>query len=189
MRERCAADLVAAAASGSQAAWDELVDRYGALVWSVTRAHQLSAADAADVVQTVWLRLVENLGSLRSPGHVAGWLATTARRESVRALRMAGRELPVDRIDLDHRPPEPSPEAVVIEREQHALLWTALAQLSVRCQALLRALAEVPEASYAEVSQALSVPVGSIGPTRGRCLRQLRKALLDAVRLPVQSES
>jgi len=163
-------------------------------VWSVTRAHRLSAMDAADVVQTVWLRLVENLGSLRSPGHVAGWLATTARRESVRALRLAGRELPDDRIDRDriggeHPSPEPSAEAVLIEREQHTLLWAALAQLSVRCQALLRAFAQVPEASYAEVSQALSVPVGSIGPTRGRCLRQLRKALLDAVRLPVQSKS
>src|SRR3954464_637874 len=88
--------LVHAGGDGDQAAWDALVDRFASLVWSVARAHRLSAADAADVSQTTWLRLAEHIGRLRDPERLAGWLSTTARNECLKVLRHAGRQIPVD---------------------------------------------------------------------------------------------
>src|SRR5213080_2918328 len=93
--------LVRAAAGGDQAAWDALVDRFASLVWSVARAHRLSAADAADVSQTTWLRLAEHIDRLRDPERVAGWLATTTRNECLKVLRLSGRQIPVDLYDAD----------------------------------------------------------------------------------------
>ncbi|MGZ4591698.1 MAG: RNA polymerase sigma factor, partial [Actinomycetes bacterium] len=93
-------ELVRAATAGDQSSWDELVDRFTGLVWHVARGHRLGEADAADVVQTVWLRLVESLPRLREPAAVAGWLATTARHESLRLLRRAGREVSDEELAL-----------------------------------------------------------------------------------------
>jgi RNA polymerase sigma factor (sigma-70 family) len=174
------AALVNAAAEGDQRAWDELVDRFSGLVWAIARAHRLGAADAADVSQTTWLRLVEHLGRLRDPEHVGAWLATTARHECLRVIRRAKRETPDDTLDADgdrSTGEENSPESAVLLRERHAQLLAALGRLSQRCQTLLRALASVPAPSYAEVSEALEMPVGSIGPTRSRCLSHLRREL------------
>src|SRR5918997_3091797 len=106
------AELVRAAAEGDQAAWNGLVDRYNGLVWSVARSHRLSMADASDVVQTTWLRLVENLGRLQEPERVGAWLATTARRECLRALRHSARNLPTEEV----------PEQVAEARVDSALL-------------------------------------------------------------------
>src|SRR3954447_6349402 len=92
------AELVAAAAEGDQVAWNGLVDRFNGLVWSVARAHRLGAADASDVVQTTWLRLVENLGRLQDPERVGAWLATTARRECLRTLRQSARQVPTEEL-------------------------------------------------------------------------------------------
>jgi RNA polymerase sigma factor (sigma-70 family) len=92
------ADLVRAAGAGDQNAWNSLVDRYSGLVWHIARGHRLGEADANDVVQTVWLRLVESLPRLREPAAVGGWLATTARNESLRLLRRSGREV----VEADH---------------------------------------------------------------------------------------
>ena len=172
-------ELVAAAAKGDDSAWAELVERYSPLVWGVARAHRLSGADAADVAQTVWLRLVEHLHTLREPAAVPGWLATTARYESLRVIRRSGRELPSDTTPLDERTPstEPDPAAVVERAAQVEEVAAALDRLPLRCRTLLRALATWPDASYAEVSAALEMPVGSIGPTRGRCLDRLREEL------------
>jgi RNA polymerase sigma factor (sigma-70 family) len=171
--------LVLAAADGTQAAWDELVERFGGLVWHVARSYRLGQADAADVSQTVWLRLVESLPKLREPAAVGGWLATTARNECLRVLRRSGREVVDDSIDLLERSDgeESSPEQIVERGEQSRLVAVALERLSQRCRTLLRALAYSPERSYLEVSEALGMPVGSIGPTRGRCLEQLRREL------------
>ncbi len=180
MPESAAAALVLAAADGDQRAWNELVERFSGLVWAIARAHRLGPADAADVSQTTWLRLVEHLGRLRDPEHVGGWLATTARHECLRVIRRANRELPDDTLDSDLDPKgehAPSPESVVLSNERRSLLWQALARLSQRCQLLLRALAAAPQPSYADVSAALAIPVGSIGPTRARCLEHLRKEL------------
>jgi RNA polymerase sigma factor (sigma-70 family) len=174
------AELVAAAQAGDQPAWDELVERYAGLVWSVARAHRLGPADAADVSQTVWLRLVENLGRLRDPEHLGGWLATTARNECLRVLRRSGREILGGEGHADPPgPPQESPEWQLLATERRRSVLLGLSRLSPRCRVLLRALAYAPEASYGEVSAALDIPVGSIGPTRSRCLRYLRRHLND----------
>jgi RNA polymerase sigma factor (sigma-70 family) len=174
------AALVAAAVDGDQVAWDALVSRYGGLVWSIARSHRLGPADAADVSQTVWLRLVEHLRSLRDPEHVGGWLATTTRHECLRVIRRAGRELPNDdaAVEIPISPDE-SPEWLVLSDESRRLVWLALTRLSQRCQTLLRALSAAPDASYAEIAAALDMPIGSIGPTRMRCLEHLRRQLVS----------
>jgi RNA polymerase sigma factor (sigma-70 family) len=171
--------LVRAAGTGDQSAWDSLVERYSGLVWHVARGHRLGHADASDVAQTVWLRLVESLPRLREPAAVGGWLATTARNESLRLLRRSGREVVEADLDLEGTPADDaySPESVVESNERRDLVRSALGHLSLRCQTLLRALAYGPENSYADISAALDMPVGSIGPTRGRCLDRLRQGL------------
>jgi RNA polymerase sigma factor (sigma-70 family) len=176
--DRSPAELIAAASQGDQPAWDELVARYSGLVWSVARTHRLAPADAADVSQTVWLRLVEHLGRIRDPDHVGGWLATTTRHECLRVLRRSGREVPEDMVAVEQPiDPRESPEWIVLSSESRRIVWLALRRLSQRCQMLLRALSTFPDSSYAEISAALDIPIGSIGPTRMRCLEHLRKQL------------
>jgi RNA polymerase sigma factor (sigma-70 family) len=175
------AGLVSAAAAGDSEAWARLVDRYARLVWSVARGFRLDGAEAADVSQTVWLRLVENLASLRDPERLAGWLVTTTRRECLRTLKSSGREI-ADDDTVSSAPADeaPSPELLVLQDEEQRQLWTAVSSLNERCQRLLRLLAYNPDLSYADVSATLAVPIGSIGPTRGRCLTALRAALTAA---------
>jgi RNA polymerase sigma factor (sigma-70 family) len=181
--------LVRTAAAGDQTAFDELVGRFSGLVWSVIRAHRLPEVDAQDVFQTTWLRLVEHLDRLREPRAVGGWLATTARHEALRLLRQADRVRPTSEDQLD-RPDAVTPDldATLLRSEQDARLWQAFLGLSERCQALLRVLMADPPPSYEEVSRALDLPVGSIGPTRGRCLTRLR-ALLRADVSPVPPDA
>lgn len=167
-------ELVRSAALGDQAAWNELVGRFEALVWSTARAHRLSRADAADVAQTVWLRLVENLDRIREPERLPGWIATTARRESLRFLRLNGRELPSDdELEYEHAPDEP-PILALLTEERDTALWRSFAKLGARCQALLRLLVAEDEPSYEAIGAALDMPIGAIGPTRARCLEKLR---------------
>jgi RNA polymerase sigma factor (sigma-70 family) len=180
--DRTPGALIRAAAEGDHHAWDELVDKFAALVWYVARSHRLGPADAADVSQTTWLRLVEHLDRLREPEQVAAWLATTARHECLRLLRRTNRELPQDTLDLEMRTTDmmPSPESVVLAQDDRAQLWSTVDQLPIRCRTLLRILAARPDASYTEISAALGMPVGSIGPTRARCLERLRRDLAAA---------
>jgi RNA polymerase sigma factor (sigma-70 family) len=173
--QRETAELLAGARAGESDAWDELVERYARLVWAVARGFALSAADAADVSQTTWLRLVEHLDKLREPEHLGGWLATIARHECLRMLRRNGREVVGFDADLDFEAGEPTPEAVVLDTERDRLLWQSLGEISQRCQVLLRALATAPPPSYQDISAALGMPVGSIGPTRARCLDSLKR--------------
>jgi RNA polymerase sigma factor (sigma-70 family) len=170
--------LVRRADRGDQAAWNALVDRYTGLLWSVARAHRLRPSDAADVVQTTWLRLVEHLHQIRDPDRLTPWLITTARRECLRLLGLARREEVGAAEDvavnmIDDRDMELDAGLLIDERD--ALLWQCLRQLSERCQMILRILMASPPPSYADVSDALGLPVGSIGPTRGRCLDRLRE--------------
>ena len=172
-------DLVRRASTGDQAAWDALVDRFSGLVWSVTRAFRLSAADASDVSQITWLRLVEHLATLREPEAVAGWLVTTARRECLGLLRRSGRQAPAEDDQLERAMGSPGANPVdVDERLLHdelaAAVWQAFADLSGPCQLLLRLLTEDPPLSYEAISAAIDRPIGSIGPTRARCLDRLR---------------
>ena len=171
-------ELFRRAEAGEQAAWNAIVDRYTKLLWSVARAHRLGTADAADVVQTTWLRLVEHFGRIEDPERLAGWLATTARRECLQTLRRAGRELVKDVDDIILGVVEECPvpvDARLLAEERDVALWARFERLSVRCQVLLRILMATPPPDYATVSAELDMPVGSIGPTRGRCLNQLRK--------------
>ena len=171
--------MVGDAAAGDQTSWDGLVDRFAGLVWHIARAHRLGDADAADVTQTVWLRLVESLPRLREPAAVGGWLATTTRHECLRVLRISGRELADDSAELVEIPSQDaSPDAVVELAEDRQLVRSALDRLSERCRTLLRALAYSPDDSYTDISAALDMPVGSIGPTRARCLQHLRRELV-----------
>ena len=172
------ADLLARAADGDQRAWDEIVARHARLVWAVARAHRLERGLAEDVFQTVWLRLVENLDRIRQPDRLRAWLVTTARRESLQAIRRSAQEVPgltVDDLDAGAVADEPVARLLVEERD--AALWRAFGGLSERCQALLRLLTADPAVPYAEVSRMLDMPIGAIGPTRGRCLERLREAL------------
>lgn len=173
-----AAELVARAGQGDRQAWDEIVDRHAGMVWGVARSHGLDAQTAADVSQVTWLRLVEHLGSLRDPERLGAWLATTARRESIRVLKLRGREVSVDESELDvGTDPAPAPDTRLLTAERDAELWQAFSSLPDRCQHLLRLLTADPPPSYTEVAAALGRPVGSIGPTRQRCLDCLRRAL------------
>jgi RNA polymerase sigma factor (sigma-70 family) len=168
--------LVARAADGDEAAWAQIVDRFTNLLWSIGRSYRLDAADITDVMQTTWLLLLENLGKLRDPDRLGGWLATTARHECLRVVRRTRREAPTwtdDALDVvDGSAPI---DQLLLDGERDAALWRCFEQLSARCRQLLRVLMASEPKSYAEISEALGVPVGSIGPTRMRCLAQLRE--------------
>jgi RNA polymerase sigma factor (sigma-70 family) len=168
------AQLVRAAASGNDLAWHELVERFGGLVWSIARSYRLSHADAGDVVQCTWLKLVQHLGSLKNPDAVGAWLATTARRECLRLIDGSKCQVPFG----DELPEPPDEHAALddelLRSERDSLLWQAVSLLRPEDQALVRMLASDPPASYAEISAALDMPIGSIGPTRARCLERLR---------------
>lgn len=166
--------LVQAALDGDEAAWASIVDRFSGLVWSTARSYRLSNADAADVVQLTWLRLVEHLDRVNDPDRIGAWLATTARRESLRVLRLSGRQQLTDDIDTFEAPAAEEIDVRLLTTERDSGLWRAFDALSDRCQALLRMLVAATEPSYEEVSAALDMPVGAIGPTRMRCLAKLR---------------
>jgi RNA polymerase sigma factor (sigma-70 family) len=173
--------LVVAAAEGDRAAWDKLVSRFSGLVWAVARSHRLQQEDAADVFQTTWLRLVEHLERLREPERVGAWLATTARRESLRILRQRGRENVTELEAFDRvSDAEPPIDTDLLRGERKDALWLCLEGAPARCRTLLRVLLADPPLSYAEVAQVLDMPTGSIGPTRRRCLEDLRRRLVEA---------
>jgi RNA polymerase sigma factor (sigma-70 family) len=169
--------LVRASASGSETAWNELVRRYSPLVMAVTRSYQLTADDAKDVSQTVWLRLVENLANLREPDALPGWLATTTQRECIRQLRQGRRVMPVDpHTDGALQVCETDdPDTGILRAELHQALRDGLAELPGRDQALLTLRTADPPKSYEEISQLLGMPIGSIGPTLRRSLDRLRE--------------
>jgi RNA polymerase sigma factor (sigma-70 family) len=178
--EAGAGELLRRAAEGSAPAWDELVRRYERLVWSVARTYRLSGTDAADAVQTTWLRLVEHLGSITDPERLGSWLATTTRRESLRLARRAARErhdLGDDALDVlaDHGA---GVDQALLADEQQGVLLRGLRALDERCQSLLRVLSASPPPRYDAVAEAFGMPIGSIGPTRGRCLDRLRTELV-----------
>jgi RNA polymerase sigma factor (sigma-70 family) len=167
-------ELLAAAAAGDQGAWDALVQRHTGLLWSIARSYRLGNADAADVVQTTWLRLVEHMDKIADPERIAGWLATTARRECIHLMRRTDRRAESSAELPDLQDDGPAPDEALLRDERDAELWRALARLDELCQRLLRVLMADPPPAYADVAAALGMKVGSIGPTRGRCLDKLR---------------
>lgn len=168
--------LIRAAHDGDETAWGRIVDQFSGLVWATARAHRLSAADAADVAQTTWLRLVENLDRIQNPDALGAWLATTARRECLRLIRLRGRELASDDTGLFDAPGDDPIDQRLITGERDRALAAALRTIGERCQALLRMLAAPEPPSYEEIGAALEMPIGAIGPTRARCLDKLRRS-------------
>jgi RNA polymerase sigma factor (sigma-70 family) len=167
------AEMVSRATFGDQEAWSWIRRRYGARVRSAARQYSLSGADADDVAQNTWLRLFQHLGSIRDPRALGAWLETTARRESLRLLGSHQRELVMDHVELPDvpAPPEPDPHQ---DQDRLAALGTAFDRLPARHAALMRMLIADPTPSYAEISEALDMPIGSIGPIRARVLDRLR---------------
>ena len=176
--DQVVADLVTRARNGDQQAWDALVERYSPLIWHICRRHRLGDADAEDVGQSVWLHLVDQLGTVRDPAALPGWLATTTRRECLRVLRAARRPLAAGSLpdaDLLSDEQAGTAEQEVLVAERNAALREALLHLPPCCQQLIALLIEDPSVPYAEISAKLDIPVGSIGPSRGRCLERLRR--------------
>jgi len=170
--------LVTAAAGGDQAAWNDIVGRYSPLLVAVLRQCRLSSADTEDVAQTVWLRLVEHLETLRQAKALPSWIVTTARREAWRQAAAGRRVLARDpgtgewaRLAADVDAPE---DTVLVAERQQALL-SGLAELGGRDRELLLLFLEDPPPSYAAISRRTGIPIGGIGPTRARALAKLRR--------------
>jgi RNA polymerase sigma factor (sigma-70 family) len=176
------AQVVIEARAGSSEAWNTLIQRFGGLVAAIARRCRLNDADVAEVSQTTWLRLIENIDRIQQPERLGAWLATTSRRES---LRIATRRTVVSDTDamylmadddldpLDHE---------ILKEEQVRAIRLAAEKLPPRCQRLLGLLMGDEDLPYTEIAEQLSMPIGSIGPTRGRCLEHLRQ-LLEEVEL------
>jgi RNA polymerase sigma factor (sigma-70 family) len=169
--------LVTEARAGSSAAWEVLVNRFSGLVAAMARRCRLSDADVAEVCQTTWLRLVENLDRIEQPERIGAWLATTSRRESLRiATRKAVAVSSLEEADPVDDQSEP-PDAAILREEQVWAIRVAAEQLSPRSRRLLGLLMGDDDLPYKEIAEQLDMPIGSIGPTRGRCLEQLRQIL------------
>jgi RNA polymerase sigma factor (sigma-70 family) len=173
------AEMVRGAADGDRNAWERLVDQFARLIWSITAEFKLVESDAADVAQTTWLRLLEHIDRIEYPDRIGSWLAATARNECLRSLAARKRVvLSQDDAELHNtvaQHPEIDERLLADERAQ--VVRDALSRLPRRWQRLLEMLMADPPASYADISDELGLPVGSIGPTRGRCLARLRVLL------------
>jgi RNA polymerase sigma factor (sigma-70 family) len=170
--------LITQARNGDRQAWDQLVDRYAPLIWAICRRHRLAAADARDAAQTVWLHLADHLHTLRDPGTLPGWVATTTRRECGRIPRAARppgtpADPPAAGTIADQHPP--AAEHDLPAAGPHAALREAFRQLPASCQQLLTLLTADPPLPHAEISAKLGIPAGSIAPARRRCLDNLRR--------------
>jgi RNA polymerase sigma factor (sigma-70 family) len=166
--------------AGDRQALRTLVDAVTPVLWHVARSCGLSTENAEDTVQTTWLRLVEHAGSITTPQAVLGWLCTTTKREAWRVQRIARTVDPIEESDLepdDHTPNDPAHVAAMNDEARR--LWEHFVTLSPKCQQILRVVCMGGAPDYAGLAEAMGVPIGSIGPTRGRCLAALRSVLLD----------
>lgn len=175
--EHAAHALVRRAADGDQAAWNTLINEYNSLLWWTARTFRLNNEQAADVVQMTWLRLVENIGKIRDPERLSAWLLTTARRRCIDELNAASRERPSDEQGIDAPSHEDGPEEHALRHEPRAAVRKAMRCLPESQQRMLLLLSASPPLSYQEISSRLGIPIGSIGPIRGRALRRLRVEL------------
>jgi RNA polymerase sigma factor (sigma-70 family) len=173
------AGLVRGAADGDRRSWERLVDQFARLIWSITADFKLTESDAADVVQTTWLRLLEHINRIEYPDRVGSWLAATARNECLRSLAARKRVILAndDEMLTGVVASEPEVDERILADERDQVVRDALSRLPRRSQRLLELLMADPPTSYAEISDEMGLPVGSIGPTRGRCLAQLRVLL------------
>ena len=171
-------DLATRARHGEQQAWNALVERYSPLIWSICRRHRLGDADAEDVGKSIWLQLVKQLDRIHDPAALPGWLVTVTRRECLRVLQVTGGPLAAGYVlDADKLPDKQArtAEQELLAAERHAALREAFLDLPPSDQRLIALLIEDPPVPYAQISARLGIPVGSIGPTRSRCLDKLRR--------------
>jgi RNA polymerase sigma factor (sigma-70 family) len=186
--------LVRRARDGDKQAWDAIVVRYAPLIWAICRRYRLDRPDADDVGQSVWLRLVDQLDVIRDPAALPGWIATTTRRECGRVVGVARKREVLGYTQDVAEIPDSDPaaaEAEVLMAERNAALREAFRELPPRCQELISLLLADPPVPYAEISGKLGIKIGSIGPTRARCLQRLREfpsvaALIGADSIPAR---
>ena len=181
-------DVVARAHGGESAAWEILVERFSGLVASIARRCRLNDADVAEVCQTTWLRLVENLDRIEQPERLGAWLATTSRRESLRIATRRATVSPTDEVYLMPDEEIDPLDARLLRDEQVAAIRMAAERLSPRCRRLLGLLMGDYDLPYKAIAEQLSMPIGSIGPTRGRCLEHLRQLMgeMELSAVPLQ---
>lgn len=176
LRSAAVTELLPMVSDGDPRAWEEILRRYGRLVTATVYSFGLQHADALDAIQTTWLRLAENAHRIRDAERLAGWLATTARRACLTIIRQtpctSGRADSNNLVD-----PSRGPEQQVIDADTARTLWTLVKQLSPRQQTLLRALFTDHPHPYTDITRTTGIPPGTIGPTRGRALAQLRSRL------------
>lgn len=174
------AQLVRRAAQGDRGSWERLVDQYSRLLWAMTRDFRLPESDAADVVQATWLRLLEHIDRIEYPERIGSWLATTTRHECLRHLAGRKRVMPLEPDDaafsmaVAH---QPEIDERLLADERARAVRAAVSTLPWRSRRLLELLMADPPVSYTEIADQLGLPIGSIGPTRGRCLERLRPML------------
>jgi RNA polymerase sigma factor (sigma-70 family) len=167
--------LVRSARAGDSRAWEQIVKRFGGTIRAVTRGFRLNGADAEDVTQATWLRLLRSIDRIEDPAALKAWLVTTARRESLRSLQGRTRELPTDQPIFEDQPDPAVLDEQLTLAERGRALREAMTELPAKARALLETLVNGPDCSYEELSAKLGIPVGSIGPTRGRSLARLRQ--------------
>ena len=167
--------LSRAAATGDEQAWTDLVNRLDGMLHTVARRYRLGPADVDDVVQTTWLRALDHVERLNDPGAIVGWLVTTTRREAMRTLQRAVREILTDDPAAIDEPDVAGPEVAAIARERRVALRGAVRRLPGRQRDLVASLLCSPSATYERVAVQLAMPMGSIGPTRDRALARLRE--------------
>jgi RNA polymerase sigma factor (sigma-70 family) len=168
--------VLQAALDGSEPAWAWLLERFSARIRSIARSYRLASEDVDDIIQITWLRLLEYAGNVREPDHLGAWLSTTAKRESLRVASRSRRVQPTGDGFADE-PLGPGPEVHVLAAERKALVAEALTGLPERHARLIRRLFAESNPSYSEIAEALEIPMGSIGPIRGRALARLRRNL------------
>ncbi len=172
-------EVVAQARAGANAAWETLIERFGGLVIAIARRCRLSDADVAEVSQTTWLRLVENLDRIEQPERLGGWLATTSRRESLRIATRRAVVSPSEAVYLMVDDEADPLDAALLREEQARAIRLAAERLSPHCRRLLGVLMSDDDLPYKAIAEQLNMPIGSIGPTRGRCLEHLRQILAE----------
>ena len=181
-----AADAFAAYRDGDRASFDELVTVLTPLLWHTVRSQGVDRVAAEDVVQTIWMRLLHSSASIRDPQTIVQWLLTAARREAWRISKRTrvedNRRVPLptqdgERPDVPTGPDELTDETVLREDRQRRL-WKHVQALPDRCRELIRVIAFADRPDYAVIAASMGMPVGSIGPTRGRCLAKLRIELM-----------
>jgi RNA polymerase sigma factor (sigma-70 family) len=188
--DQLVSDLVMRATTGDKQAWDALVERYAPLVWSICCRYRLGAAEAQDAGQSVWLRLVEQLGNLRDPDALPRWLATATRLECARVVRAAyGAEAAVLALDAENIFDDDAEiaEQQLLAAERHVALRQAFTSLPPRCQQLITLLIHDPPVSSAQIGATLGVSAGSIGSMRSNCLHQLRSAPAVAALISIEA--